>query len=131
MNIHYGRFLYHENHLVRIVKLPLACDSDDLDMIIILPKSRFHLNDVVRYLEGKDLIILVRTAIPNHMEVRFVRVPEFQIEQTMEMKELLSERYLTETFTTDANFTNYFFHSVPISQIIYKGSIEVSDTIIF
>ncbi|EJW71513.1 non-specific serine/threonine protein kinase [Wuchereria bancrofti] len=115
---------YYEDDVVKVIKLSYI--GDEVEMVVILPKRRFGLSDVLKNLSGEKLLKYV-----NETENRSVsiRMPRFQVEEKRNLNNDLQAIGITDAFSGKADFGELLNNSASISigEIIHAGFIEVNE----
>ncbi|VDN87879.1 unnamed protein product, partial [Brugia pahangi] len=108
---------YYEDDAVKVIKLPYI--GDEVEMVIILPRRRFGLSDVLGNLSGEKLFKYVNE----------IKLPRFKVEEKRNLNSALQAIGITDAFSGNANFEELFNNSLPISigKIIHAGFIEVNE----
>ncbi|KAK6113062.1 Serpin (serine protease inhibitor) family protein [Brugia pahangi] len=99
-----SEFPYYEDHSVQVIKLPYI--GEEVEMVFILPKIRFGLQNVLRNLTGRDLLSYISSATPNDVSLK---LPKFHA--------------ISET----ANFRELTNDAISVGNIMHRGFIEVNE----
>uniref|UniRef100_A0A0N5CH50 SERPIN domain-containing protein n=1 Tax=Strongyloides papillosus TaxID=174720 RepID=A0A0N5CH50_STREA len=75
----------------------------DNKFILILPKERNNLHSLLKKMDGKGLLKLIKSA--NCCEEVIFSMPKFRVESTHNMKSILTKMGLVTPFNENANFT--------------------------
>nr|CDQ04470.1 Bm8446 [Brugia malayi] len=115
---------YYEDDSVQVIKLPYI--GDEVEMVIILPRRRFGLSDVLGNLSGEKLLKYVNEATNRSVSIK---LPRFKVEEKRNLNSALQAIGITDAFSGNANFEELFSNSLPISigKIIHGGFIEVNE----
>ncbi|KAK6114066.1 Serpin (serine protease inhibitor) family protein [Brugia pahangi] len=115
---------YYEDDAVKVIKLPYI--GDEVEMVIILPRRRFGLSDVLGNLSGEKLFKYVNEATNRSVSIK---LPRFKVEEKRNLNSALQAIGITDAFSGNANFEELFNNSLPISigKIIHAGFIEVNE----
>uniref|UniRef100_A0AAF5PMV4 Serpin domain-containing protein n=1 Tax=Wuchereria bancrofti TaxID=6293 RepID=A0AAF5PMV4_WUCBA len=115
---------YYEDDVVKVIKLPYT--GDEVEMVVILPKRRFGLSDVLKNLSGEKLLKYVNEAKNRTVSIR---MPRFQVEEKRNLNNALRAIGITDAFSAKADFGELLNNSVSISigKIIHAGFIEVNE----
>nr|CDQ04473.1 Bm1938, isoform b [Brugia malayi] len=115
---------YYEDDAVKVIKLPYI--GDEVEMVIILPRRRFGLSDVLENLSGEKLLKYVNEATNRSVSIK---LPRFKVEEKRNLNSALQAIGITDAFSGNANFEELFNNSLPISigKIIHAGFIEVNE----
>ncbi|EJW73224.1 hypothetical protein WUBG_15870 [Wuchereria bancrofti] len=115
---------YYEDDAVKVIKLPYI--GDEVEMVVILPKKRFGLSDVLKNLSGEKLLKYVNEAKNRSVSIR---MPKFQVREKRILNNALRAIGIKDAFNGRANFGELLNNSIPISigKIIHAGFIEVNE----
>ncbi|KAJ8971136.1 hypothetical protein NQ314_000868 [Rhamnusium bicolor] len=117
-------FKNDENLDAKVLELPYA--NKEISLIIILPNKRNGIAELEEKLAGTDL-----TKITENMFRPDVQVspPKFKIEQTIDLKDSLTEIGLGDMFSRSANLSGLIDSSEPlyVSKVVQKAFIEVNE----
>uniref|UniRef100_A0A915PX37 Serpin domain-containing protein n=1 Tax=Setaria digitata TaxID=48799 RepID=A0A915PX37_9BILA len=117
-----NKFPYYEDNSVQVLKMPYI--GDKLEMVLILPKIRFGLSNVLKNLTPRDFLKYVYQAVPTLMAVK---LPKFRVEKKMNLKESLEKIGFTDMFNENANFQELTKDPIFVSNVMHAGFIEVDE----
>ncbi|XP_061387007.1 serine protease inhibitor 3/4-like [Musca vetustissima] len=121
-----GLFRYGRSEQLDAAALELPYKNSDLRMLIILPNSRYGLEDLRNKLNSYSLEELRGSMFPVLVDVA---MPKFKAEYTIELKEILQQLGIERLFSHDAELMNMLNTPEPIevSKVLHKAFIEVSE----
>ncbi|KAK4881885.1 hypothetical protein RN001_005204 [Aquatica leii] len=116
-------FNYYESNELNAQFLEMPFEGDDVTMTIVLPKTRFGLNN----LENQIFEVLLPLNYKN-VEVEVV-IPKFKIESNINFKPVLQSMGVKDAFTNKADFSGISTSTPPllIDQIIQKTFLEINE----
>ncbi|VDN95256.1 unnamed protein product [Brugia pahangi] len=117
-----SEFPYYEDHSVQVIKLPYI--GEEVEMVFILPKIRFGLQNVLRNLTGRDLLSYISSATPNDVSLK---LPKFRLEGKMDLKETLQKIGIEDAISETANFRELTNDAISVGNIMHRGFIEVNE----
>uniref|UniRef100_A0A1I8EZC9 SERPIN domain-containing protein n=1 Tax=Wuchereria bancrofti TaxID=6293 RepID=A0A1I8EZC9_WUCBA len=117
-----AKLSYYEDFFVRVVKVPYICD--EIEMIIILPRIPFDLQNVRKKMTGKDLDYYIKHSVPAKV---MLTLPKFELEQEMNLEDTLRKLGITDIFSENANFKGISDDPISITNIIHKASFQVTE----
>nr|CDP91632.1 Bm8610, isoform b [Brugia malayi] len=117
-----SEFPYYEDHSVQVIKLPYI--GEEVEMVFILPKTRFGLQNVLRNLTGRDLLSYISSATPNDVSLK---LPKFRLEGKMDLKETLQKIGIEDAISETANFRELTNDAISVGNIMHRGFIEVNE----
>ncbi|KAJ8932604.1 hypothetical protein NQ318_000807 [Aromia moschata] len=114
----------NENMNAKVLQLLFV--NNNVSLVVILPNERTGIADLKEKLAGGDL-----TKITGNMRRRkvYVKLPKFRIEQTIDLKEPLTEMGLGNIFTEYADFSDTIKTSqrLCVSEVVQKVFMEVNE----
>ncbi|VIO89720.1 Uncharacterized protein BM_BM1151 [Brugia malayi] len=113
---------YYEDFFVRIVKLPFI--NKEIEMIIILPRIRFDLQNVRKKMTGKNLNYYIKHSVPAKI---MLTLPMFELEQEINMEDMLRKLGIADIFNENANFKGISDGPISITNIIHKATFQMNE----
>ncbi|OZC05995.1 serine proteinase inhibitor [Onchocerca flexuosa] len=115
-------FYYYEDSSAKVVKLPYV--DRKIEMLLIMPKKRFGLLNVLRNLTGNDLLRYFYHGAPRRVELR---LPKFELIGKRDLKETLQKFGITHAFSISAEFTKLTFITIFVNNVMHASSIAVNE----
>ncbi|MCP9265319.1 hypothetical protein DINM_020583 [Dirofilaria immitis] len=116
------RLPYYEDNFVKVVKLPYI--GEEVEMILILPKTSFGLRNVLENISGEDLLFYIDKA---EQKLVSLKLPKFRLEADLNLKEILQEIGIVNAFSRAADFRKLTDQAISVSDIVHKSFIEVNE----
>ncbi|EFO16302.1 serpin, partial [Loa loa] len=101
---------YYGDDSVQVIKLPYI--GNEVEMVFILPKTRFGLANVLKFLTGEKLFKYIRDA---QLQSVSISLPKFRVEEKWDLTSALKEIGITDAFSNTANFAELVNDTLPIS----------------
>uniref|UniRef100_A0A1I7VCC1 SERPIN domain-containing protein n=1 Tax=Loa loa TaxID=7209 RepID=A0A1I7VCC1_LOALO len=117
-----AKFPYYEDDSVQVVKLPYV--GDEVEMVLILPKIRFNIANVLKNMTGEYLLSYVDRAVP---DIVLLKLPRFRLEAKLDLKGTLQRIGIRDAFSERANFRELTDDAVFVGGVMHKGFIEVNE----
>lgn len=115
---------YYEDDSVKAIKLPYI--GNEIEMVIILPRTRFGLSDVLKTLTGEKLLKYVREASITEVAIS---LPKFRAEEKVDLRSVVESIGITDIFNAGADFGSLTTDEIPIyvGKIMHAGFIEIDE----
>uniref|UniRef100_A0A2K6VT32 SERPIN domain-containing protein n=1 Tax=Onchocerca volvulus TaxID=6282 RepID=A0A2K6VT32_ONCVO len=117
-----GHWMYYEDNSVKVIRLPYI--GDDIEMVLILPRIRFGLSNVLQKLTSNNLLRYFRDAKTAHVDLR---LPKFELKEKRNLKETLKKLGITHAFNDSADFTELTNDTVSVNNVIHAGFIAIDE----
>jgi len=117
-------FMYSEDDKLQMLQLPY--EKTNLAMLILLPKTKHTLNEIIETLNFSVMSQLLHKA--TNVQVH-INLPRFKFESRFDsLDQVIKTLGVTDAFNPDkANFSNITTSPLIISKIIQKAVIEVDE----
>ena len=116
---------YYENNNLQAVKLNYEEKAKSINAIVILPNKEIHIDSLIKQFNNQ-----IYEEIINGLEEKNVNlfIPQFEIEFTINMNEILEELGIKRAFTKDAEFKG-ICEKLPlfIGKVLQKNYINVNE----
>ena len=113
---------YHETDKMQILELPY--EGNSLSMVIILPKGKQELNDLMTYFNQNQYEKWLNQLTPQTVDVAF---PKFKTGSNINVAQYLAVMGLEEAFSNRADFTGISEKTTKLSKIFHQSFIEVNE----
>ena len=113
---------YHETDKMQILELPY--EGNSLSMVIILPKGKQELNDLMTYFNQNQYEKWLNQLTPQTVDVAF---PKFKTGSNINVAQYLAVMGLEEAFSNRADFTGISEKTTKLSKIFHQSNIEVNE----
>uniref|UniRef100_A0A915IK40 Serpin domain-containing protein n=1 Tax=Romanomermis culicivorax TaxID=13658 RepID=A0A915IK40_ROMCU len=110
---------YYEDQEVQILELGYL--RSQVSMMIILPKVKNGLQNLLQGMDGQKLSRLVESVSSQNVNIE---LPKFKMENSFDLKDVLKKLGLGEAFSDNANFSKMTATGVKISDVIHKSFIK-------
>ncbi len=114
---------YFADSDVQVVSLPYK--SDELSMVVVLPKDKFGLEKVEKLLTNRQMDNWISQLATKEVEVFF---PKFKMTSEFQLNETLSTMGMPSAFQNVAEFGRMTTEeSLKISKVVHKAFVEVDE----
>jgi serpin B len=107
-----------------LTALELPYENEDLNMLVVLPKSRDGLRDLEKKLNGQKLRDIVSKLEKKKVDVQ---LPKFQVRSHFGLKELLTKLGLKTLFTQDADLSRMSETPLKIDSGVHEAYVSVDE----
>uniref|UniRef100_A0A915JNZ4 Serpin domain-containing protein n=1 Tax=Romanomermis culicivorax TaxID=13658 RepID=A0A915JNZ4_ROMCU len=110
---------YYEDQEVQVLELGYL--ESQVSMMIILPKVKNGLQNVLQGMDGRRLSRLVESVRAQNV---IIELPKFKMENSFNLNDALKKLGLSEAFSDNANFSKMTATNVKISRVVHKSFIK-------
>ncbi|NP_001156102.2 serine protease inhibitor 4-like isoform X1 [Acyrthosiphon pisum] len=117
-------FQYYHDDLLQFTALELPYENHSFKMIILLPDAKDGLNTLENNFSKINLHEISKNMTQHYIRVK---LPSFKLEQSLQLKETLSNLGSPTMFTRAANFSNIVEDgNIYASKVVHKAYIDVN-----
>lgn len=120
------RFKYGEFPDLDATAIEMPYKDSDLSMMVILPKKRNGLMDLMSKLQNNDFLDMSAKMESEDVDIR---LPKFKVEFDLNLNEVLQSMGMKTMYSDSANFSGIFKSTTPvkISDVVHKAFINVDE----